>query len=195
MSAFDWKMALPYLGALATGGVPGLVTAAAAAIGQALGSPVDPSPRGIDQAMAKATPEQVVALQQVEASMKVRFRELDTEDRRIDADTEKAFLADVEGARKAHGTDKDILVLGVCVLALWGLLTAGTMWGLYELLTGGIKVADVGIVATVFTVLGSIVGYVSNIAQQVIGYYFGTSRGSAKKTDMMGEAISQARRP
>jgi hypothetical protein len=193
MSSVNWTKALPYIASLATGGVPALWATAAAAIGEVIGAKIDPNPASIDAAVKNATPEQLVALKDSEARLKIAMRQADTEDKRIDADLDKAYLGDVADARKAHGADKDVLRLGLAVLAVWAALMGATLWGLHAMLTDGIKIQDVGIVATVFTILGSILGYVSNNAQQVISYYFGTSRGSAKKTDMMADAVSQVR--
>lgn len=111
-------------------------------------------------------------------------------EKEIEADSDKATLADVADARKTHGDNHDVLVMGVIILIAWAFLMAGTLYALHQMLVGGIQVKDVGVVATVFTVLGSLVGYVSNVAQQVVGFFFGSSRGSAKKTDGMVEAIS-----
>lgn len=195
MSSINWTKALPYLASLATGGVPALWATAAAAIGDAIGAKVEATPAGIDAAMRNATPEQLSVLKESENRLKIAMRQAETEDKRIDADIEKSYLSDVADARKAHGADKDVLTLGIAVLVVWAVLMGATLYGLHAMLTQGIKIVDVGIVATVFTILGSILGYVSNNAQQVISYYFGTSRGSSKKTDMMADAVSQARVP
>lgn len=195
MSSINWTKALPYIASLATGGVPALWATAAAAIGDAIGAKVEASPAGIDAAMRNVTPEQLAVLKESENRLKIAMRQADTEDKRIEADLDKAYLSDVDSARKAHGADKDVLTLGIAVLFVWAVLMGATLYGLHAMLTEGIKIADVGIVATVFTILGSILGYVSNNAQQVISYYFGTSRGSSKKTDMMADAVSQARVP
>lgn len=191
--SFDWKKALPFIGALATGGVPALTLTAASAVAEALGRPVDATPAAIEAAVQSATPEQLAAMRETDARLKIAMRQADTEDRRIDADLDKAYLADVDSARKAHGTDTHVLWVGVAILVVWSGLTGMTVYGLYALLTGGVKIQDVGLVATIFTVLGSTVGYVSNIAQQVVGYYFGTSRGSAQKTDLLAKSMQQTR--
>lgn len=48
---------------------------------------------------------------------------------------------------------------------------------------------DVGLAATVFTLLGSLIGYVSNAAQQILGYRVGSSRGSADKTAALAASV------
>lgn len=133
------------------------------------------------------TPEIRLRLVEAENALKI-------ETKRIDADLDKAYLADTQDARKVHGGNGDVLALGVIILIAWAVLMGATLFGLYQMLTGGIKVQDVGVVATVFTVLGSTVGYVSNIAQQVVGFYFGSSRGSSQKNSLMANAISGAGR-
>jgi hypothetical protein len=44
-------------------------------------------------------------------------------------------------------------------------------------------------VAAVFGFLGTVVGYVAANAQQVVSYFFGSSRGSQDKSAAMAEAI------
>lgn len=102
-------------------------------------------------------------------------------------------MNNAEDKRNGRTDDRHVLILGVVVLLVWAALTTLTLVGLYDMLTGGIKITDVGIVATVFTVLGTTVGYISNSAQQVLSYYFGSSRGSQQKTTAMAEAITNSR--
>lgn len=102
-----------------------------------------------------------------------------------------AYLADVADARRAHSGNPEVMRMGYAVLVVWAVLTAGTLWGLYQMATGGIKMADPGLAATVFTLVGSLTGYVSNAAQQVLSYVFGSSRGSAEKTTALAEAVRQ----
>lgn len=102
-----------------------------------------------------------------------------------------AYLKDVADARRQHAGKPEVMRMGYAVLAVWALLTGGTLWGLYEMATGGIRMADPGLAATVFTLVGSLTGYVSNAAQQVLSYAFGSSRGSAEKTDAMANALAK----
>jgi hypothetical protein len=99
MMDFDWKKTLPFIGALATGGVPALVMAAAGALTDALGTPVDPTQAGIDTAMKNATPEQLAKLKQIDADLKTKMREFDVQEKQIDATTDQAYLKDRDSSR------------------------------------------------------------------------------------------------
>jgi hypothetical protein len=138
------------------------------------------------------TPEVRAAMIEADKALRLEAMKTAVEEKRIDADVDKAHLLDRQNARGTHGGDRSVMVLGTVVLLGWVALTGVTLFGLYCLLTKGIDVKDVGTVATAFTILGSIMGYVSNSAQQVLGYYFGTSRGSEAKTHMLAGAVSSA---
>jgi hypothetical protein len=43
--------------------------------------------------------------------------------------------------------------------------------------------------AIVSALIGTVVGYVAANAQQVVGYFFGSSKGSADKTDALAAAV------
>ena len=55
----------------------------------------------------------------------------------------------------------------------------------------GITIKDVSVVAAIAGMVGSVVGYIAANAQQVVGYFFGSSAGSSSKTDAMGDAVSK----
>lgn len=141
-----------------------------------------------------ATPELRAKIIDAESVFKLEALKAGLEEKRIDADLAKAEMVDVQHARSVHGTGRDVLALGCIILVAWAGITGATLFGLYQMLIGGIRVQDVGVVATVFTVLGTTVGYVSNVAQQVVGFYFGSSRGSVQKTGVMAAAIADAGR-
>lgn len=189
----DWKKVV---GAVA----PGLATAlggplAGAAVGiladkvlgGSTGDPVADEAKIAGIVSGGLTPELRARVIDAESALKMATLQ-------VNSDIEKAYLSDVQDARKTHGGNADIMILGGIILLAWAVLTGGTLYALHQMLTGGIEIKDVGIVATVFTVLGSTVGYVSNVAQQVVGFYFGSSRGSAQKTEAMANAIGGIRR-
>lgn len=196
----DWKTAVgavaPGLATMLGGPLAGGVVALLAdkMLGGTSGDPVADEAKIAGLVANGITPEIRAQLQAAEQAVRLELVKADVRKTEIDADVEKTYISDVQDARKVNAGNGDILTLGIIILVAWAVLTGATLFGLYQMLTGGIKVADVGIVATVFTVLGSTVGYVSNIAQQVVGFYFGSSRGSAQKTVAMSEAITSAGR-
>jgi hypothetical protein len=180
------------LGGPLAGGVVSIL--AEKLLGQSSGDAVQDEAKIAGMLSGGITPEIRARIVEAETALKMEAMKVGLEEKRIDAGIEQSFLADVSDARKTHGTDRDLVAMGVAVLLIWSALTAGTLFGLYNILSGGIKIQDVGIVATVFTVLGSVVGYVSNAAQQVLSYFYGSSRGSDRKTMVMTEAITSAGR-
>jgi hypothetical protein len=145
------------------------------AIGEAIGMK-QPTVERIAEAIkgGSLTPEQVVAVRGADAALKVRLRELDLDHEKIEADTERAYLQDAQNARQAHAGDKGVFWLGIAVLVTFLLDMIATFALIYAILTGGITIKDVGIIAAVFGILGTLNGYVAANAQQVISYYFGS---------------------
>jgi len=89
--------------------------------------------------------------------------------------------ADTQDARKTFGQSNN--ALGYVILITFACLMTAELWGCYMLLTGGITLKDVAIVAAIANVVGSITGYVASNAQQVVNYKFGSSAGSQGKDD------------
>lgn len=181
------KQLAPIAGTLIGGPLGGM---AVKVIGEAIGMS-EPTVERIAGAVqtGSLSPEQVVAVRQADAALKVRLRELDLDEKKIEQETEKAYLADTQDARKVHAADKGVFWLGVAVLVTMALDTAATFWLVYAILTEGLKIKDVGIVAAVFGILGTLNGYIAANAQQVLSYYFGSSRGSQEKSREMADAI------
>jgi hypothetical protein len=169
-----------------------LAGVAIAAIGDAIGMKA-PTVERIAGAIQSGslTPEQVVAVRASDAALKIRLRELDLDHEKIEADTEKAYLADTQDARKAHAGDSGVYWLGISVLFTFAVVMVACLYGCYQILTDGLKIRDVGIVAAVFGFLGTVVGYVAANAQQVVSYFFGSSRGSTEKSREMADAIKK----
>lgn len=184
------KKALPWIGAAATGGAPALVAMAAKEVSSALGMEVKPDPEAIGEAVANATPEQMIRLREGEQAFKVRMTELGFQN---EQELARVYVGDVQDARKAHAGDRGVFWLGISVLLTFAAVMALALAGAYQLLTGGIQVKDVGVVAAIFGFLGTVVGYVAGNAQQVVSYFFGSSRGSKEKADAMAQAFKGLR--
>jgi hypothetical protein len=64
------------------------------------------------------------------------------------------------------------------------------LWGCYALLTGGLPIKDVTVVAAVSGLIGSVVGYVASNAQIVVNFLYGSSLGNRKNIDTITTAIA-----
>jgi hypothetical protein len=178
----------PVAGALIGSPLAGM---AISVIGEAIGME-KPTVERVASAIQSGSlsPEQFVAVKTADAALKVRLRELDIDEKKIEAETERAYLADTQDARKAHAGDSGVFWLGIAVLGTYALILGASLFGAYWLLVeGNLAAMDVGTVAAVFTLIGTIVGYIASDAKQVVAYYFGSSRGSNEKTRDMADAI------
>lgn len=110
---------------------------------------------------------------------------------RIGADKEKAYFSDIQSARASNSGAPGVFMMGCIILSTFALIVCVALYGSFELMTGGIQAKDAGVVATVSGLIGSVIGYVAANAQQVVGFYFGSSSGSDKKTDALSDAIKK----
>jgi hypothetical protein len=188
----DWKKTLPFLGALATGGVPALVAAAASAIGDALGTPVDATPQGIDDALKAATPEQLATLKQIDADLKIKMRGFDVEEKRIAASTEETYVKDVAHARQFNANTHGVLILGYLVNLSSYLCIAGVLYGCFQLLGGAEMKVDPGIAAMIGGVVGAAVQWIMNNAAQANGFFFGSSPSARQVSADLAKAVGDA---
>lgn len=185
----DWKKTLPFIGALATGGVPALVTAAASAIGDALGSQVDPTPEGIDSALKSATPDQMAVLKQIDADLKIKMRGFDVEEKRIAANTEEAYIKDVANARQHNANTYGILALGYLINFSSYVCIAGVLYGCFVVLYGSKVSVDPGIAAMIGGVVGAVVQWIMSNAAQANAFFFGGSPTSRQVTNDLVKAV------
>lgn len=183
--SFDWKSLVkavaPTIATALGGPFAGL---GVRALSEALFGTPDGNEEDIAAAMATATPEQIMAIKQADQEFAVRMKELDV-------DLDKAFIADTSDARHIFAENRGVFNLGIVILITFALVMAAVLWGSFQIMTGGITIKDVAIVATVAGLVGTVVGYVAANAQQVVSYFFGSSRGSADKTAAMSAAVSR----
>jgi hypothetical protein len=197
---------LPWIGAAATGGVPALIGMAAKTVSEVLGVSIKADAQSISDAVANATPEQVIALRAADNDFKLKAQAMGfnhiEEMARMGLEEDKAYIGDTQDARAKHAQNKSVFWMGVAIMLSFAIMAGMSMWGSYLLLSGGITIKDVGIVAAVFGFLGTVVGYMAANAQQVVGYFYGSSKGSNEKTEamaksfqQMGQSISTTREP
>lgn len=190
--------ALPWIGAAATGNVPMLVTLAANKVGEVLGTEVAADAQSIAEAVAGATPEQMVALRKANQDFEVRMREVGfkhvEELGRQALAAQTLFVTDTADARKSHAGNDRVFVLGCIILGSFAATVLAVLWGCFILLSGTktFSGVDVGVIATVAGIIGSLIGYMAANAQQVVSFFFGSSQGSKEKTDAMGATLTEA---
>jgi len=189
---FDWKKTLPYIAAAATGGVPALIATAATALTEALGVEVEPTKEGIDSALKGATPEQVLALKKVDNDLKIRFRELDTEDKKADIDLEKTYISDVGNARQFNSNTDGILYLGYLINVASYSLIMFVLYACFKMMTGGNLAIDPGTAAMIGGIIGAAVQWIMQNASQANGFFFGSSPSSRKANEDLVKSITES---
>jgi len=151
------------------------------AIGSLVASLFGADPEKPDDILAKMNldPESAAKLQELEMKHKERLEELKIEEAKVQIEETKAYLADTQSARaretaivQATGKkDLNLYVLAWVIVVGFFVLTGVLMF--VEL-----PASTSGVVNLLFG------GLVSGFAT-VLGYFFGSSKGSAEKTAML----------
>lgn len=163
----DWLAKLaPVAASLLGGPLAGL---AVSAIGDALGLK-DATKEAIMDVVQSGTmtPEQVAALKTAESNLKIRLKELDIK-------AEEIAAQDRDSARKMQIQNRSWIP---------AVLTILTVGGFFWLLVGSAQ--------GTFTLEGSdimmlLLGVLARETAGVYAYWFGSSSGSAQKTEMLGK--------
>ena len=199
----DWTSVISKLAPMIATGLGGpLAGGAVSAIESVFGlSPaadasLDERKAALGTVIQNATPSQLLALTKANHDYKLAMAtagfKSQTDLASISLRRDKGVLADVADARKNNAHNPVVMRLAIVVLLTFAIVMGVVLYGCYGLLTGGIGVKDVAIVAAVSGLVGSVVGYVAANAQTVINFIFGGSLGSERKTDVMAAAISNA---
>lgn len=167
---FDWK---------------GLVKTVAPAIGTALGGPLGGLAMGT---VAKAIlgPDQEASEDRIAAALEgagpdalLKLKQADAEFRqaikKLDVDLEQLANQDRAGARA-----REIALRGWANPVLAGVVVTGFFAICAYVIAGQWHVDE-----QKATLIGAVIGYASAKADQVVSYYFGSSRGSERKTELM----------
>lgn len=166
------KKALPWIGAAATGNVPVLVAMAAKAVGDAVGVEVEATPAAISKVIAGATPEQMMAMRQADNEFALKMREFGYKEA---TELYTAEVTDRNGAREREVKTGDKTNRNLAYLVIGAFITMVACT-----LMGWTKAESV--------MAGTLIGYLSAKAEQVLSYYFGSSRGSDRKTELLQAA-------
>jgi len=189
------RKALPWIGAAATGNIPVLVGMAAKEIGDVLGIEVAATPEAMEKAVANATPEQLQAMQDRDYTFQERmklmgYQHIEEMGRQSLAET-TSFIEDTAKARIAHQGDQKVFVLGCIILGSFFIIVIAVLVLCGLMVSGTIK-ADPGTIAVVAGLIGTVVGYFAANAQQVVSYFFGSSKGSKDSGQSIRDSLTEA---
>lgn len=165
----DWKSISDVVGkvspALGTliGGPAGAVVGTA--IAAALGTKDDPN----DVAAALFDPESAVKLRQIEADTVIKAQELTVQ---LAVAELQARVDDMKSARDREASVRDNT----------NRILAYTIVGAF---VGMVGTALLGYAKVDNVMAGTLVGYLSAKCEQVLAYYFGSTAGSARKTELL----------
>lgn len=139
---------------------------------------------GNDKATAEEVTNYVASNQSPELLGRLREIELETLKtlKAHEIDLERLAGADRASARAREVEVKDGVPKFLGFLIIGGFLAAG-----YFVLAGQVEGLKDPITAAL---VGSVIGYLSAKADQVVAYYFGSSAGSARKTEQMHQMLS-----
>lgn len=130
----------------------------------------------IKTALASMTPEQAVALKAAEQTFQQQMKALDVDLARVEA-------GDRDSARKRQIETRDHApeALGLVIIAGFFVVVYQVLFGDF----GNLKDPAVS------AIVGSVIGYVSAKADQVVGYYFGSSSSAKRKDDTLANLAAK----
>jgi len=157
----EWLKTIAPTVATALGGP--LAGMAVAAVSKALGC--DPEEVQGIIGSGKLTAEQVASIQLAELELKKQAQSMNL-------DFAKLTVEDRKSARDMQIATKSMLVPSLAILIVSAFI--------------GVVIATLGGFAVVDSVLaGTLIGYISAKAEQVVNFYFGSSAGSQRKDEMI----------
>jgi hypothetical protein len=181
VSSLDWKKVLggvaPWLATALGGPAAGLATHALLD-GLGLTGTVDASdPAAVEAAIGGAItkPDDLLKLRQIETSFQQAMQAAGFQ--HIQA------LEGIAAADRASARDREVKTQDWTPRVLAAVVVFGFLWAVFYVLSG--RVQGLKDPATVGMV-GTLIGYISAKADQVVGYYFGSSAGSDRKTEILG---------
>lgn len=159
---------------------PGIATAfggplagmAVSVVGKALGLG-NATQEDIQNIVVGSKPEDLLKLKQAENDFQIALKQLDVK-------LEEIEVQDRVSARSIFGQGKII----ISVLA--GLIMGSFLYMVWYMITNERTIAPENAL-----VVGTLIGYVSSKADQVVAYFFGSSHGSTQKNDVLADAFKK----
>lgn len=162
------------LTATGVGAPVGAAVMAVGALSKAFGLGTQAKPEDVLQAIS-ADPEIKLKAMVAENDFKAEMGRQEIERLKVELETTKAVLADIQSAREREKSVKDNVnkILAYSIVGGFLAMVGAT-------LLGYAKVESV--------LAGTLVGYLSAKCEQVLAYYFGSSKGSQAKTDIIARS-------
>jgi hypothetical protein len=150
----------------------------------------------IADAISDATPEQLMAMKKADQDYAAKMAELGFKSQAdlaaLAVAEEQTYVADTADARRVNAGKRQVFYLACAILATFGIVMGLSLWGAYALLTGGLPIKDASVIGISAGLVGTIIGYTAANAQQVVGFFFGSSKGSEVKSEQIATAFKQA---
>lgn len=185
MPDFDWKKLVagiaPVLGTALGGPLAGQ---AISMLGQALGLGDSASENDVASVVAsgRLTGDQVVAMREADNAFKTRMRELDIDIEKLNADTERAYLQDIQDARARQVMTKDTMPQQILYILLFVYVLEVVLFYFGKMPQDEfVRALMTRAFATVELGLSS-----------AIAYFIGSSRGSKQSGDAVRKIAEQA---
>lgn len=125
----------------------------------------------VSKAIQGASPEQMVQLKQIDADLQKYFASLDIK-------LEELATTDRDSARKRESSTLDSMTPRVLAAVVVG----GFMFMVSSVLLGNVE----GLKSPAISgIVGTLIGYVSAKADQVVSYYFGSTATSRQKNELI----------
>jgi hypothetical protein len=132
------------------------------------------TPEAVEAALVNASPEDLLKIKQAEFQFKLDMKKLELR-------PEELEVEDRASARAMHAATKDGLLPWLAVLVV------GTFCGVTSaVLFGALKVEAV--------IGGTLIGYLSAKAEQVLSFYFGSTKSSRGKDQALADALTKLKR-
>ena len=162
------KKAFPFISAAASFGGP-LGTLAAGMVGKALGvDKLGPTQDAISAAIAGSTPEQLNQMKQIEADLQIKMQQMGFQHAE---ELERLGVDDRVSARNLQ-----IATKSWTVPAMAWLIVLSFSFVVVAILRGWGKVEE--------AFAGTLIGYLAANCNQVVSYFFGSSAGNDRQTEL-----------
>lgn len=166
----DWKSIIgtvaPTIATALGGPLAGL---AVESLGKAFGMD-EPTVKKVQDALTQGqlTGDQIAQIKQAELALQARMKELDISE-------EQLYASDRDSARKREEVVQDKINRNLAYIIVGAFLAL-----IASTLLGYAKVDSV--------LAGTLVGYLSAKCEQVLAYYFGSSKSSDRKTELLAQS-------